>query len=37
MMKQSIVVLSVLGMVAHAGARGRDSLARFEGGIGVIR
>ena len=36
MMKQAIVMLSVLGMVAHASARGRDSLARFEGGIGVI-
>ena len=33
--KASVIVLS-LGIVAHAGATGRDSLARFDGGIGVI-
>jgi len=33
--KASVILLS-LGIVAHAGATGRASLARFEGGIGVI-
>jgi hypothetical protein len=33
--KASVIVLS-LGIVAHAGATGRDSLARFDGGVGVI-
>jgi hypothetical protein len=36
MMKKAVLILSVLGMVAHVSARERDSLARFEGGIGVI-
>ena len=35
MMKKAAVVLLALGIVAHVGAKGRDSLARFEGGIGV--
>jgi hypothetical protein len=34
--KKTLVILSVLGMVAHVSARGSDSLARFDGGIGVI-
>jgi len=36
MMKKAAMILSVLGMVAHISASGHDSLARFEGGIGVI-
>jgi len=37
MAKRAIaVVLFVLGIVGHAGAHGRDLLARFAGGIGVI-
>jgi hypothetical protein len=38
MIKKAAVILFVLGMVGPAGAHeyGRDFLARFEGGIGVI-
>ena len=36
MVKKAAVFLLILGMFGHAGAAGRDSLARFEGGIGVI-
>jgi hypothetical protein len=36
MMKQAVIALLTLGMVGQAAARGRDLLARFEGGIGVI-
>ena|SRR5436190_9218426 len=37
MSKRAIaVILFVLGIVGHAGAQGRDVLARFAGGIGVI-
>jgi hypothetical protein len=36
MMKQAVVGLLVLGVIAPVGARGRDTLASFEGGIGVV-
>jgi hypothetical protein len=36
MMKKAAVILSMIGMIAHVSAHGHDSLARFEGGIGVI-
>src|SRR5438067_2334009 len=36
MVKKSVVTLFVLGIVGHLGAQGRDVIARFEGGIGVI-
>jgi hypothetical protein len=36
MMKKAAVILSVFGLVASVSAQGHDSLARFEGGIGVI-
>src|SRR5262245_54231524 len=36
MTKCAVVVLAALGFTAAAGAQGRDALARFEGGIGVI-
>jgi hypothetical protein len=36
MMKNAVVILLALGAVGGAGARGRDALARFEGGIGVM-
>ena len=35
-MKKVAVILLVLGMVAHISAREHDTLATFEGGIGVI-
>ena len=35
-MKTATVVLFALGILGHLGAQGRDSIARFEGGIGVI-
>jgi len=35
-MKQSAVILLALAMAAPVGARPRDLLARFDGGIGVI-
>jgi hypothetical protein len=34
--KKAAVILLTLGIVGHVGAAGRDSLVRFEGGIGVI-
>jgi hypothetical protein len=37
MVKKAAVIVLTLGVVVgHAGAKGRDSLVRFEGGIGVI-
>jgi hypothetical protein len=36
MVKKAAVLLLALGIVGHAGAAKRDSLARFDGGIGVI-
>jgi hypothetical protein len=36
MVKKAAVVLFALGIVGHVNAQGNDSLARFEGGIGVI-
>ena len=36
MVKKAAVLLLTLGMVGHVGAAGRDSLVRFEGGIGVM-
>lgn len=36
MVKKAAVVLFVVGMMAQLGAQGRDLIARFEGGIGVI-
>jgi hypothetical protein len=36
MMKQASVVVLTLGIVGHVAASGRDQLARFDGGIGVI-
>jgi len=36
MMKKAAVVLFALGIGGHVSASGRDLLARFEGGIGVI-
>src|SRR3954466_14042165 len=36
MIKKAAVVLFALGIVGHVSAQGNDSLARFEGGIGVI-
>ena len=36
MMKQAAVILLVLGIAGQVSAHGRDLLARFEGGIGVI-
>lgn len=35
-MKKAAVILLALGIVGQAEAYGRDFLARFEGGIGVI-
>jgi hypothetical protein len=35
MMKKAAVVVLALGIVGHVGAKERDSLARFQGGIGV--
>jgi hypothetical protein len=35
MMKNAAVILLALGIVGRASAKGRDALARFEGGIGV--
>ena len=35
-MKQAVVSLLVLGVMASVSARGRDTVARFDGGIGVI-
>jgi len=35
MMKKAAVILLALGTVGHLNAKGRASLARFEGGIGV--
>jgi hypothetical protein len=36
MIKKAAVILLALGIGGHVSASGRDSLARFEGGIGVI-
>jgi hypothetical protein len=36
MVKKAAVIVLTLGIVGHVGAAGRDSLVRFEGGIGVI-
>jgi hypothetical protein len=36
MMRKAAVILCTLGMVVHVSAQGGDSIARFEGGIGVI-
>src|SRR4249920_1249756 len=36
MMKQTAVILLALGIVGQVSAHERDSLARFDGGIGVI-
>ena len=36
MMKKAAVILLALGIGGHVSASGRDLLARFEGGIGVI-
>jgi hypothetical protein len=36
MVKKAAIILLALGMVGHVGAAGRDSLVRFDGGIGVI-
>jgi hypothetical protein len=36
MVKNAAVILLVLGMIGHVSASGREFLARFEGGIGVI-
>ena len=36
MMKQASVVVLTLGIVGHVAASGRDQLARFDGGIGVV-
>jgi hypothetical protein len=36
MVKRTAVVLLALGIVGQVSARERDSLARFEGGIGVV-
>ena len=36
MMKKAAVILFALGIGGHVSASGRDLLARFEGGIGVI-
>jgi hypothetical protein len=35
MVKKAAVLVLTLGIVGHVGAKGRDSLARFDGGIGV--
>jgi hypothetical protein len=36
MMNKAAVILLVVGIGSHVSASGRDSLARFDGGIGVI-
>jgi hypothetical protein len=36
MVKRAAVILFSLGIVGHVGASGRDSLVKFDGGIGVI-
>ena len=36
MIKQAVIGVLVLGVIAPVGARGRDILASFEGGIGVV-
>ena len=36
MIKKAAVVLFAVGTIGHVHAQGNDSLARFEGGIGVI-
>jgi hypothetical protein len=36
MLKKAAVILFAVGIVGHLSAQGRDLLAKFEGGIGVI-
>jgi hypothetical protein len=36
MVKKAVIILLAVGIVGHVSAAGRDSLVRFDGGIGVI-